>query len=88
MQKPLRMTKLPALSRQCLSSKRIKEPVPPGEHAQLPIYRSTICRPPIQAIAKQLYNIYTTSAQRLRRWSNIVFDVIQIFCVAGLQPLA
>ena len=26
----------------------------------------------IRAHTKQLYNIYTTSAQRLRRWSNIV----------------
>ena len=29
---------------------------------------------------KHLHNIYTKSAQRLRRWSNIV-NVIQMFCV-------
>ena len=28
-----------------------------------------------------LYNICTTSAQRLRRWSNIVQNAIQLFCV-------
>ena len=35
------------------------------------------------ANAKHLYNICTTSAQRLRRWFNIVQknNVIQIFCV-------
>ena len=32
------------------------------------------------ANTKHLYNIYTTSTQRLRRWHNII-NVIQIFCV-------
>ena len=34
----------------------------------------------IPANTKHLYNIYTTSAQRLRRWSNID-AVIKMFCV-------
>ena len=33
------------------------------------------------ANTRHLYNIYTTTAQRLRRWSKIAYKVIQMFCV-------
>ena len=35
------------------------------------------------ANTKNLYNIYTTSAQRLRRWSNIVQIIYKCFVFAG-----
>ena len=38
--------------------------------------------------SKHLYNIYTTSAQRLRRWSNIVQMFYKCFVFAGRTVLA
>ena len=37
----------------------------------------------IPANTKHLYNTYTTSAQRLRRWSNIVKVLYKCFVFAG-----
>ena len=36
------------------------------------------------ANTKHLYNIYTTSAQRLRRWSNIVQSHTNVLCSQGV----
>ena len=41
----------------------------------------------IPANTKYLYNICTTSAVRLRRWSNIVQNVIQMYCVCWDPPV-
>ena len=35
------------------------------------------------ANTKHLYNIYTTSAQRLRRWSNVVYILYKCFVFVG-----
>ena len=42
----------------------------------------------LQANTKHLYNIHTTSAQRLRRWSNIVKMLYKCFAFAVLLKLA
>ena len=39
------------------------------------------------ANTKHLYNICTTSSQRLRRWSNIVQMLYKCFVFAGPQPM-
>ena len=36
------------------------------------------------ANTNQVYNIHTTSAQRLRRWSNIVYMLYKCFVFAGI----
>ena len=43
--------------------------------------RMSSCR----ANTKRLYNIYTTSAQRLRRWSNIVLGHTNVLCLLGVS---
>ena len=43
----------------------------------------TTCQHPTPANTKHLYNIYTTSAQRLRRWSNFVWMLYKCFVFAG-----
>ena len=40
----------------------------------------------IPANTKHLYNMYTTSAQRLRRWSNIVYMLYKCFMFTGYRP--
>ena len=39
--------------------------------------------PPAQQ--KHFYNIYTTSAQRLRHWSNIVSSHTNVLCLLGVN---
>ena len=34
---------------------------------------------------RHLYNIYTTSAQRLRRWSNIALSHTNVLCLLGMS---
>ena len=41
----------------------------------------------IPANTKHLYNICTTSAQRLRRWSNIVQMLYKCFVFAGINQV-
>ena len=47
------------------------------------LWRKSMLRFP--ANMKHLYNIYTTSAQRLRRWPNIVYMLYKCFVIAGLD---
>ena len=37
------------------------------------------------ANTRHLYNIYTTAAQRLRRWSNIVQSHTNVLCLLGVN---
>ena len=41
----------------------------------------------VQANTNKLYNIYTTSAQRLWRWPNIVEMLYKCFVFAGVYVL-
>ena len=42
-------------------------------------------KPSCPANTNHLYNIYTTSAQRLRRWSNIVLSHTNVLCLLGVN---
>ena len=61
------------------------------KRSNFPPYKAGLCNKgssvrydPFPANKKHLFNIYTTSAQRLRRWSNIVYMLYRCFVFTGL----